>query len=146
MVKLRLIARLLLASVLLFLVYLVTACSFVTGESNYVPGEEFTLVPGQSAALVGEGLKVSFVEILGDSRCPYNVECIRAGEAKSLVQIDYSNTAYLVVFTQPDFSSSSATDFQGYHFSFDIQPYPETGKTVRPDEYRLILKVTKIAP
>jgi len=34
-----------------------------------------------------DGIEITFLKVLEDSRCPRNVECIRAGEAKVLVSI-----------------------------------------------------------
>lgn len=45
-------------------------------------GEEVSLAPGQTATLEGEPLTIAFLRVAEDSRCPRDVQCIRAGEAK----------------------------------------------------------------
>lgn len=44
--------------------------------------EPFRLAAGQTAAIAGERLTVGFTGVDSDSRCPANVQCIRAGEAR----------------------------------------------------------------
>jgi hypothetical protein len=139
-------ARLFFFSAVLLALGLTTGCAYIAGENSYRPGEEFTLVPGQSAALAGEGLDIELVEVLNDSRCPRDVVCVWAGEVKSLVDITYSNITYQVIFTQPGLSGTAGLDFRNYRFSFDVQPYPVAGEKIRPDEYRLVLKIVKLSP
>ena len=39
-------------------------------------GEVFTIGVGQSAQIPGEDMEVTFIEVIGDSRCPQNANCI----------------------------------------------------------------------
>ena len=45
-------------------------------------GEDFRLAVKQIAVIRGEPLTVRFASVVEDSRCPANVQCIRAGEAR----------------------------------------------------------------
>ena len=40
-----------------------------------------------SKTVVFKDVAISFVKVLSDSRCPKNVQCVQAGEAKVLVRI-----------------------------------------------------------
>lgn len=51
-------------------------------------GQEFKLRAGGRAVLEGEGLKVRFDSVAGDSRCPTGVTCVWAGNAEVLVEAD----------------------------------------------------------
>ena len=44
-------------------------------------GEPFTLAPGETARIGYERTRVTFEAVVSDSRCPTDVQCIRAGEA-----------------------------------------------------------------
>ncbi|MCR4394996.1 MAG: hypothetical protein NUV31_11550, partial [Dehalococcoidales bacterium] len=50
-------------------------------------GKEFTLPLGKTALLTTENLKITFEDVLGDSRCPKGVVCIQAGEATCKLSI-----------------------------------------------------------
>ena len=45
--------------------------------------------------------------------------------------------------TQPGISVPSKTDFKEYEITFDVQPYPEVGKEIQSNDYRLQLIITK---
>ena len=46
------------------------------------PGAEFNLALGQAAALSGTGYRITFDRVTEDSRCPIDVVCVWAGDAK----------------------------------------------------------------
>ena len=51
-------------------------------------GQEFNLRAGQQAAVEGKRLKVRFVRVLNDSRCPVDVTCVWAGNAEVLIEVE----------------------------------------------------------
>ena len=44
-------------------------------------GQDFAVDVGESVTVAGEGLTVTYVELVADSRCPPDVQCIWAGNA-----------------------------------------------------------------
>ena len=44
-------------------------------------GQDFLVNLGESVAVTGEGLTVTYAELVADSRCPPDVQCIWAGNA-----------------------------------------------------------------
>jgi len=62
-------------------VLVLLACPPQDGERSASLGETATLRVGDSVTVEGESLEVSFDDVLRDSRCPPDVQCIRAGEA-----------------------------------------------------------------
>jgi len=61
----------------------VSACSSSTGPSGSIPlGTEFDLAPGQTAVVGTNGLRIQFITVPLDTRCPLGVLCISAGEAQ----------------------------------------------------------------
>jgi hypothetical protein len=59
------------------------ACSSSTGPSGAIPlGTEFELAPGQTAVVGTNGLRIQFVTVPLDTRCPLGMLCIVAGEAQ----------------------------------------------------------------
>ena len=51
------------------------------------PGIAFTLAPGQTATVRRADARVTFREVREDSRCPVDVQCVWAGDAKVEVTI-----------------------------------------------------------
>ena len=58
--------------------------------STYL-GAEFELKVNQEAVINSENIRIKFLEILEDSRCPRDVQCIWAGQIKILINIMKNN-------------------------------------------------------
>jgi len=135
-------------SVLLVTAFTTTATCApeVDGEAVSL-GESFSLAVGQSASIDGEELTIEFIDIIADSRCPLDVQCIWQGEVACLVEITYSGTGQQRVLTYPGLTQEpSETQFGSYQFTFSVGPYPEAGKEIKKDEYRLNLLINKTLP
>jgi hypothetical protein len=120
---------------------LISACS--SGDITTALGKEFTLPAGKTARITGESLWVKFVEVTGDSRCPTGVQCIQAGDAKCLMLINYNDSQSSLTFTQLGGNDVNVMDFNVYKFTFTLEPYPVYPKQIEPDDYKLIMTVTK---
>jgi len=127
------------------IVGLVVAGCGHTGEVKADLGQEFTLSIGQTAVVRGENLRITFLEVLEDSRCPKNVTCIWAGRVRCLVEITDKDGSQEVELTEPGLTDKSTGQiYQGYQLTFRVQPYPEAGREISAEEYRLLLTVSKI--
>jgi hypothetical protein len=121
----------------------VTACNDASPAGPTVPlNRQFELAPGQSATVEGASIRVSFLRVLGDSRCPADALCVQGGDA--IVQIE----------VHPDGSPAlpyelHTGDMQPVrHADLTIElvqlaPYPFSSRTIQPDEYRATLRVTR---
>jgi hypothetical protein len=68
------------------------ACAPVETAVVAEPGHAFALPLGQTAALKGTDLRLTFKEVRTDSRCPVDVQCVWAGEAKIGVVVSGNGT------------------------------------------------------
>ena len=71
----------------------VFACQPVAPPPQIAPqqtGEEFTLAPGQEAAMQGTGLIVSLTGVPDDQRCPLKIECAVNGPVTVTIEIAIS--------------------------------------------------------
>lgn len=128
----------------LALVLLLSGCAGEPGEIKARLGEEFSLSIGQSASITGEDLIIEFEEVVEDSRCPKNVTCVWAGRVSCIIEITDRDSSYRMVLTQPGLTDQySRETYKEYQLAFRVAPYPEAGKKIAPDEYRLLLKVSK---
>lgn len=130
-----------LAGVLVVLV-LLAGCIARPGEVRASLGSEFTLAIGKTASVAGENLKVRFIGVTEDSRCPANVVCIQAGRAVMTLQVNDRDTAETLSLVEPGRSTPEVT-YQDYTLTFHLEPYPVAGVEVLPDQYRLFLRIDR---
>ncbi|MBI2957356.1 MAG: hypothetical protein HYY32_00795 [Chloroflexi bacterium] len=126
-------------------VSLVASCLRQPTETSAALGQKVSLAPGQAVSIQGERLSIRFVEVVTDSRCPTGVNCIRAGEVSTLVDITFRDSSHRQVFTQPG-SAQGKAGFEDYEITFEVQPYPQAAKQISKEDYRLTLEVNKKAP
>ncbi|MDA1349416.1 MAG: hypothetical protein O3A47_11225 [Chloroflexi bacterium] len=110
--------------------------------------EPFKIKEGDSAALVSESLEVRFDAVVSDSRCPANVTCIWAGEAKVAVSLADSSgneigKVELTIGADPDAAYANVGDYSIALMALD--PYPGTPEAERQGddpEYAAVLLVS----
>jgi hypothetical protein len=120
-----------------------TGCSKNQVAVTVSPGENFTIGVGQSARITGEDMIVKFIEVIGDSRCPQNVNCVWEGVASSHVTVTHEGVSYKIVLNQPGHSEYAEESFIDYTFTYSLNPYPREGEEITQDAYRLTLTITK---
>jgi hypothetical protein len=130
-----------LASLLILILLFSLACTSDRVTASL--GEQFTLPAGKSAVITGESLKIKFVEVTGDSRCPTGVQCIQAGDVKCLMLISYLDSQSSLTFTQQGGNEVTTQDFNVYRITFKVEPYPQTGKQIKPEDYKMVMTMTK---
>lgn len=107
--------------------------------------EEFVLAIGQIATIARENLVIEFKEVTEDSRCPKGATCVWSGEATCEVEIKRAGSSSRLALTEPGLSNGYTRQrYREYEFTFRINPYPEVGKTIPANSYRLHLIVTKL--
>ena len=124
------------------IILLSPACASAPAEARL--GQQFSLSIGQSASISGEDLQIKFLEVIEDSRCPKDVVCVWAGRVSGLVEITKDGSPYRMVLTQPGLSGDSAREiYREYQLAFRVEPYPQAGRPIPKDAYRLVLVVTR---
>ena len=115
-----------------------------TGEVKGRLGEEFSLCIDQSVVITGEDLEIRFVEVSEDSRCPKDVTCVWEGRVSAVVEISANGSLQQLKLTQPGLTEQPTRQaYKEYQLTFKVEPYPQEGKEIAADEYRLLLIVTK---
>ena len=135
--------RIILTFVIILSFLLIAGCASAS-EITANAGEEFSLAVGQSASIAGEELKIKFIEVAADSRCPTGATCVWQGEVTCLVEISYSESLLRKALTQPGLTvEPSQTEFKDYEIIFNVEPYPLVGKKIENTDYRLQLTVNR---
>lgn len=106
-------------------------------------GQEFLLPIGQEARITGEDLRISFEDVIEDSRCPLNVTCVWEGRAGILVQLTYDDTTHKVVLNEPGLTGNAVDMFRDYSITFHLKPYPGEAENISKKDYYLQLTVSK---
>ena len=118
--------------IVLAMLLAVTACMEKNPSSPTVPlNQQFELAPGQSANVQGASIRVSFLRVLGDSRCPADALCIQGGDAIVGIQVEPDGS--------PAVPPSCTPGRPVKHGDLTIElvqlsPYPFSSRTIQPDE------------
>lgn len=109
-------------------------------------GQEFQLRAGQQAIVEGEGLRVRFVSVLEDSRCPEDVRCIWGGNAEVLVNVEAGvSRSDLKLNTHGADDSPKEVRYQQYSVGLvSLKPGRRTDTKIKAEEYVLMLIVRKV--
>lgn len=132
------------AWVVLICLLCVTGCDEKSPTGPTVSlNQRFTLAPGEVARIDGADLRVEFVRVSGDSRCPADAVCIQGGDAIVQIRATGGSAPMLLGLHTGDSSQASATYERARVALLELQPYPFSSRTIAPDEYRATLTVTQ---
>lgn len=110
-------------------------------------GREFRIKAGRTVTLAREGLRLRFVRVAADSRCPTGVECVWAGNAEVLVEVGAQNrragkTLRLNTNASPE--RPAEDKYRSYTVRLvRLDPHPRAARKIRPGEYTATLLVSK---
>ena len=119
----------------------VTSCASSSLGPTSPLDTEFTLAPGETMRISDGVLSVRFLRVSGDSRCPADAICIQGGSAA--VHIHAAGDG-----SSGDYQLQTGDTRPVRHEAFTIalvqlSPYPFSGRTIAPEEYRATFKVTR---
>ena len=153
--------RRLLQSLFLLLLIGTVGCDLLWHSGDADPrsarlGEPFWIDYGETVALDGDALRVTFDGVVNDSRCPKNADCIWAGLAEIQLQLA-QGTGWRdsLALTIPGLVAVPHTDQDfvaegGYLFKLlQLAPYPDTDdalgelSTSEAARYRALLLIEK---
>jgi hypothetical protein len=122
-----------------------TACSSKSPTGPTIPlDQQFTLAAGGSATLDDSSLRLQFLQVTGDSRCPADAFCIQGGDATVHVRVSGGGTLRTLELHTGDASRAAATHGDHRITLVDLQPYPFSSlPPIAPGDYRATLRVTR---
>lgn len=98
--------------------------------------ETFTLGVGKQKTAKKSRLKIKFLEVTEDSRCPTGVDCIWAGNAKVKVQVIGSHRSQIFEFNTN--VGPKGDIFDGWAITIDnLTPYPHADKPIDKRSYKV---------
>ena len=126
-----------------FAVAALGACATVETAVVAEPGVEFELPLGKTAVLNSSGVRITFQQVKEDSRCPLDVQCVWAGEAKIELTVSRPGSpddVKTISITPPNNETSSGDvriRFVG------LAPVPRQADAGKPRDYVAHLIVTR---
>ena len=120
--------------------------SFISCDEEPVP-DSFSFGVENDFKIKGDyhstdnSLKFSITEV-NDSRCPSDVVCIWAGKADVKIKVESPVTGTITLSTY-----NNPVDTVGnYSFKIiDVLPYPISTKTIKLEDYVVMLKIEKLS-
>jgi len=109
------------------------------------PGREFKLKAGRQVTVKGTKLRIRFVTVENDSRCPRDVTCVWAGNAAVQLQLGIGRDSKRVTLnTSHSPSFVGETEFHGNRVKLvDLSPYPRSDTKIAHRDYIATLLVSK---
>jgi hypothetical protein len=106
--------------------------------------EKFTLRPGQQKRAAGGELRIKFVSVVEDSRCPVGVDCIWAGNAQIKV-IATDERGEKKEMTMNTTMGPQGDQFAGYAINLvSLTPVPTAKGKAASSRYRATFTVARL--
>jgi hypothetical protein len=106
-------------------------------------GQDFDLTPGQTDAVDGGALSVSFVKVAEDSRCPTGVQCVWAGNGAVVSTINTSSTGKFDATLNTTLTPKTVTAGSYLITLVGLRPYPKQGSKIPPATYVATLHIIR---
>lgn len=126
---------------------LTLAVAFIMGAIESADAQtrrEFVLRPNQQKSVFAGHLKIKFVEVTDDSRCPTGVTCVWAGNAVVKLVI----TGYRAGSKTVELNTNGGVkgdQLEGYAINLEsVTPYPKANKPIKKTDYRATISVSRL--
>jgi hypothetical protein len=111
-------------------------------DINVSPPSEVRLALGQSLRLSNPDLKIRFTAVPDDSRCPINVVCVWAGDARLAFEASGSIQRQFELHLPTEQMGPRSIVLGTYQIEvLSLEPAPTAGRPTRPEDYRVTLTV-----
>ena len=121
----------------------VTGCDGSPDGPTVALDERFTLSVGATARVDPAQLRLEFVDVSGDSRCPADALCIWGGDAVVQLRATAGTAGTTLELHTGDAAKAFAV-FQGLRVELkELQPYPFSSRTIAKGDYKATLTVSR---
>lgn len=127
---------------------LVLSASTCNNEEDF--RREVTLTFGETVTFSSENLQIGLIDV-NDSRCPLNVTCVWAGEARMTFEVGKNGAEEILELKTKGLCEDESgpcgeeKDLFGYRFKLlFVYPYPEEGLIIEKEEYSVKMEIAEI--
>jgi len=125
----------------LILTIFATLC--ITAAAAAQTSDTVTVRPGQQKTASHSRIRVKFISVTEDSRCPADVACVWAGNAKIQVKVSDRNGSKIIVMNT---MGQSGDQFGSYAITLnELTPKRRSNGNIKPKDYRATITVTRLA-
>jgi len=141
--------KLLYISLIVIALIIASVNFFILNKLNGIPvklDSQFQLKVNQVAYIQSENIKIKFLDVIQDSRCPSDVVCVRAGEVAILANIikNNKNLGDFMLIISPGNEDLTSEIFDGYSVRLiRVDPYPKSTQKIELSDYITTLIVAK---
>jgi hypothetical protein len=111
-------------------------------------GQQFELKLNQSASINSGEVKVNFLRVIEDSRCPADVDCVWSGQIQVAVNVSVKGSApkTLSLINRAGNKNISTKKFKKYSIEFvKAEPYPKNrNQKTKPADQIIFLIVSRV--
>jgi hypothetical protein len=116
----------------------------VGGIARAQSTDTIALKPGQHKTTARSHLKIKFLSVVEDSRCPTDVDCIWAGNAKIKIQVTGLRSGPKT-FELNTTMGPNGGQCDGWAINLEsLTPAPKSGQTVNPKNYRAKFTIVRL--
>lgn len=131
---------------LMAMLFLLLAACAVAAQTARV-GREFKVRAGRTVTLDGGSLRVRFVRVAADSRCPVDVTCIWAGNAEVLFEVGgrgWRGKRTLTLNTNASPERPNEGTYERYTLKLvGLAPRPHSKRKIAASQYTATLLASK---
>lgn len=118
--------------------YLILIAVTFFGLQTFTTAQDATRIEvrhGHEKPLDQDGIKIRFLAVTEDSRCPKGVNCVWAGVARVKLEVSKAGGKSCVFEVNTNEKNKPAV-FDGLEIRLEkLDPYPSNGRTIDADEY-----------
>jgi hypothetical protein len=104
--------------------------------------ESFEIEVTERRSVQDTDLRIAFVGVADDSRCPEGSDCSGPGNAQ--IQLALSGNRTNTTVTLNTRKEPRSVEFSGYEIVFEsLEPEPEAGEVLGPQDYEATLRVLR---
>jgi len=102
-----------------------------------------SIAKGREKAIQRSGTKIKFLDVVEDSRCPVDVNCVWAGNAKVKVEVR-SGRGRPRIFELNSALAPTVISYAGYDFKLvNLTPALRSNVRINPDKYVATIEVKR---
>ena len=124
-------------------ILLFAAFTFTTGQVIAQPGRSVSVHVHTEKKVSNTGIRVKFLEMVEDSRCPRDTNCVWAGNAKIKIQVSKGSKSQIMELNTN--TPTKDNRFAGYEFAVGkLTPEPESNVRINRNGYVATIKLTPV--
>ena len=114
-------------------------------QAAFAQGENTTLRVGQQKTTAGGKVRVKLISVMEDSRCPTDVDCVWAGNAKVKVRV-FVRGGETKTFELNTSGPDKAGQADAYRVQLEsLTPGRKSNKNIRQRDYRVTFSINKLS-